>query len=247
MEPNIDKLYEQYQEIALRIAFAEIRQEEAADIITATENDPELAREADDFYRATHRTTEKKIAHAIARKRLKRTLRITAPIARVVAYVLLFLYVGLSTAIAASPNFRSRFTQFLISIGNKYTTLELCETDPSFPVPNEWQGNYYLSYIPDGYKLFVIEGSDGNSSVTYTDSYDNGITFDECGIDMLTSINTEGMETSYIPINGQNIFTAQKENFLIYTWPWFDRYFILSFSGKIDISEDVLQGILRIR
>ncbi len=247
MEHNINDLYAQRQEIDLRIAFSKIRQDEAAEIIVASERDAVITRKADDFYKTTHRTTERKISRAIARNQLRRAGRAVAPIARIAVFVLLFFYVSLSVAIAASPAFRNRFTQFLVNIGSEYTALELRDTDESFHVPDEWQGDYYLSYIPDGYSLFMIDKYGNNNSVTYIDVDENLIAFSECGMDTLANINTEDMNISYVNINGKTIFSAQREDFSIYTWSEFDRYFILSFSGKTDISEDVLKGILRIR
>jgi len=111
----------------------------------------------------------KLIDEELMRKKRNRFFKSTLPRLRlVVACLLLIFIIGATTAIAAIPSIRVRVLELLINIEKEYMEISLVENESlSFDVPSEWNGKYFLSYIPRGSYEIIIDQILGSDEVFY--------------------------------------------------------------------------------
>lgn len=93
----------------------------------------------------------------------------------VVAGLMLVFFLGLSTAVATVQSVRINMLNFITEIEDRYTKLYLQESGAIVDVPEEWEGLYYMTYIPEGFEL--LEWSE--KEVIYTDENENILGFCE--------------------------------------------------------------------
>lgn len=71
----------------------------------------------------------------------------------VMACIAILLSVAAPFAVAHIEPLRTRVLGILIDIGDRYASVSLREVE----VPEGWQGENYISYLPDGYEFALID------------------------------------------------------------------------------------------
>ena len=95
--------------------------------------------------------------------------------------------------------------------------------EEAFSVPEEWKGEYYPSYIPEGFYVFNV----GESSISLTLKNDEGryIHFVEKQAINNVGLDTEGAELRSVIINGQEAAVFEKNELINITWCTEDTFF----------------------
>ena len=159
-----------------------------------------------------------RIIHGMAKEVRLRSLQIfcrrTLPkTAQIAAGILLALYIAATSALAVSRTARVYFTNFLINIEKEYTTLSLSPSEDTFAdVPSEWQGEYYPSYIPDGYTIKQVFGGERMNDVVYMNDSGKDLQFGEYKPGVVGNIDTQNAQTSFVQINGTSAFLSVKND-----------------------------------
>ena len=148
-------------------------------------------------------------------------------------------------AIAYVEPIRVRVMQLLIDIKDDHTELLFIEdTDAEFYVPEGYREKYYPSYIPDGFELIDI-GMWGDEA-TYRNKDDAFINYGEYDADDEIDINTEGAALSHAVVNGADAFVAEQETYVIITWAFEDKYFVIIADTSLDEALKVARSVRQI-
>lgn len=218
------ELLEQYADIKLKLTMYEQAMEELDDI--DVNNIPrEVASYADEMYpRILKLLRHKMLPHSI--KSIAKKHIPTA--ARVAAVFVLFIYVGLTVAIASSATVRRYVGYFLIERTDKYSRIEFQVSDITVDVPEGWMADYYVSYIPYGFSIDDAICSPVLNKVTYKDGNENRISLSIGGTCSATNYDTEDSYVSIIELDGISATYSVHENGdKSLVWLKGDEYFVL--------------------
>ena len=225
-----------------KIALLEINNEDA-DFL---EKDHSTDAEMDDFFKQTQAGTLRVIHAAQRKERALRVLKTELPrVTRIVAVLLLFVYIGATIAIAAVPDVRLSLGHFLIQTNEEYTSLSLAEnSDLTFSVPGGWLGAYFPSYIPGGFEMQPFDPN--NMRVYYLNSAGDLLDFAEYTQDDYVNIDTEDAVIQNIQINDRSAILSVKGGRVKVAWSDADRYFVLTLDGDSDTAMRIVNSVERI-
>ena len=147
-------LYEDLAALKIRIAFAEISEDEL------DEYDHELPFVSEsDYSEAAQKRALKLIERKLNKRLSKRFIRKTLPhTIQVVAITLLLFFIGLTTAVATVRPIRLRLMDFIAQIEENYSAVGITYNDnDNSIVPKEWKGKYYPYYIPEEYEFSYVD------------------------------------------------------------------------------------------
>lgn len=184
----------------------------------------------------------KRIHRYFQMQRTRTFFRQTLPkIGQIAAILIAVITVAGGVAIATSRTLRVQVMKMLVQIEEQYTALSLVEdSDASFEIPAEWTGEYYPSYIPEGFEANVVISFPGNHMVEFFSDQDAGmrIVFSEYGDSTLANIDTENAEVRQIAIGRDSGFIAIKNSHIYIYWDNGRAYFVLQ-TNKITEDEAI--------
>ena len=230
-----------YQEILLIQAVRALRDEE----IEALER-IEIAED---------KTFERKIQKRIGRESIRNSISHASRtlVMRAGVVILLLgagLSMGLTTAFAVSETFRAVVYELFTEEHEEYTVVEVRHKgSDTISIPDEWRGEYFLKYIPEGYVLKDIGHLyDDNCWVEYRNENEEWISFEESTEYASTNIDTENAEVWSENLNGGEAIVALKEKYVIVAWRQHDKLLMITKQGN-DVAEamKIAENIIRIR
>lgn len=234
-------LYEDLAALKIRIAFAEISEAELDDY------DRELSSVSEsDYSEAAQKRALKLIERKLNKQLSKRFISKTLPhTIQVVAITLLLFFIGLTTAVATVRPIRLRLMDFIAHIEENYSSVGIDYNDnDAIAVPDEWRGEYYLSYIPEGFAIERI--GDLFNYVRYTDGKNRTIEFYELGIDDYFNFDFESENTFDVNIDGHPCIARVSDDSVFVSWGIGDTYFSLYYTGSFDEAKRMVESIKRI-
>ncbi len=172
-------------------------------------------------------------------------------IAQVAAIVIAVIAVTGTVAIATSQTVRIKVMQLLYTIEKEYTAISLVENpDAAFDIPEQWQGAYFPSFIPQGFTMAQIESNELSShAVWLNDDETQKITFSIMGEGAVTHIDTENAVV--IPLLESFIedgITVLKNENVTIAYRVFDKYIIITSEGLDSTSvESIYHSVQRIK
>lgn len=185
-----------YEAAALEAAFAEMVKEECSEL-TAQEPSAEEAQTLD--------ALEQRLPVQLARldKMIDRHNRL-APRQQVqqflrAAAILAIVFLGFGTAVAAHEPLRIRFLEYLTQSTNEYLAMGFKKSTQALAVPDDWQGSFFPSYLPDGFELAYYQ-SDARRSSAVFNATDCSVTLNIYTASSMTRVNSEHAETRPIQI-----------------------------------------------
>lgn len=234
-------LYKELEGLKIRIAFAKIEEDEekllAAPTSVGEHEYDELAQHR--TMRRIHQELDMRARRYFVRKTLPRALQVFAG-------VVLFFFLSLTVATAASHTIRVKVLTFIINMEDEYTELSLENlNDEFFDVPSEWKGAYFLSYVPKGFKLNEIDSS---FHIAYYSSIDNRqLEFRESREGYYLNIDTESSTVYEVCIHGSNGLLVQKDNTIYITWPQDNYFFVVRYDGSVEEAKQIAESVRMIR
>ncbi|MEG6567765.1 DUF4367 domain-containing protein [Thermoanaerobacterium saccharolyticum] len=159
-----------------------------------------------------------------------------------VAVFFFVVFIGFTLAITTVSAFRARVFNLIIEIKKDYTDIKLKENnEPNASsstslVPSNWENEYYLSYVPHGFKISKIESQEVTKIIQYTNDKGDFIIFSQSSsenTDMM--VDTENAVTQKIDINGYEGILIQKNGLNTIVWRKDNNLF--SLMSKIDKNE----------
>ncbi len=238
---NMDSAVDRHLDCLLELAFE--AEAAGAERATWTEDEEALCQ------RAWAAFTEKWEARQEAERRQKRRRRLGRAV-QVAACGVLALGVALPVTFAASASFRARVLRLVTEATPRYTALSLePDEDAAFDVPEGWQGEWYLSRVPEGYVLETVYPV--FNTVDYKNAGGDRLTFDELDENAWTNLDTENADVRHVSVGGRQVMVVEKQTVLTAVWSTEDRYFILSLIGADRAPDqdqllDLVAGVRRI-
>lgn len=234
-------LYEDLAALKIRIAFAEISEDELY------EYGRELSFVSEsDYSEAAQKRALKLIERKLNKRLSKRFIRKTLPhTIQVVAITLLLFFIGLTTAVATVRPIRLRLMDFIAQIEENYSAVGITYNDnDNSIVPKEWKGKYYPYYIPEEYEFSYV---DELFNIAYYAAADECILqFSEYEDTIYTNIDIDGENAFDITINGNSgIAMTDGENTTI-AWCVDDTYLYLYFSGDLEAAKLIASNVKRV-
>ncbi len=244
---------ERYEQLMLEAAFTELERRELEQVERLMKTPEMQAEISASFQRMSgaYRRIENRIHRQLFLRWLRGTARMTARVAAAIGLIC-FLGVGsLSVAMASNDHFRARVFRLIQQQTDSYMQWDFVEDEnAAFDVPGEWFGDYYPSYIPEGFVMTEISTreTDFEPSVLYEHPNGDYFVFDECYMEGSVNINAENAHTYHQTINGHDCFVSEfTEDRLIVCWVGEDRYFMLSSWTSKEETFKIVEGIRRIR
>lgn len=233
------ELYDQHEELLFRIALLEMNEEESERL----EQDASLDHEMEQFFLKTQASTLHLISRVTRTQNLLRVLKTGLPrVTRFAAAFLLTVFISVSVAFAAVPEFRVSVLRFLINITDQYTELSLVrDSDSLIEIPEGWKGKYYPSFIPQGFELQY--GSARFDRVQYQNALGDWLSFSELDTSTEANIDTEDAEITHILINGQPAILSEKEGRVKIAWTILNDYFVLTFDGDAETAMEIVKSV----
>lgn len=248
IEPTVrDKadLYRQLEDTLFAIALNELQDEQIAEMEKT--DSAEDASERANFFCNTEKKALREIARGVDRANRRRFLRRTLPkAAKVAACLLLAGNLTIATALATSETVRANVIRFIANITPQYTELGLVtDDDASFDVPANWRGDYYLSYVPDGFEFDAV--NEDFDEVYYRNAAQALLTFSENNEDTRMNIDTEGAEISWTSVHGNRAMVATKRGNTFVTWAECDKFLIVDGYCEPEIIVMIAENVRRIK
>lgn len=255
---TFDEIENEYIDTMIRLAFKQEEALETQEMIAAS--DRAFTLEEQEAAERVHKRFMDAISEQEkALKKKKRSIniqRIVKNVMQATAVAILVFAVVTSVAIANISSFRSAVMQLLLSFdaGAQELHVDFSENESAaFDVPSDWLGDYYISYIPDGYQI-AWQSEYGQAVIEYTNEDGKTIDFMEGTSEVSSAIGTEGGQFTYVSIHGQPAFVIYNEEndepYFNFTWAVDDRWFNLQTEGlekdeAIRIAESIKKVIRR--
>lgn len=210
---DMTALKERHLDVMIKLAFDLDDAEETQRLLDEpeTELSAEEERLADEILAKAYQKAEER-AKAWKRVRRRAAVRRAMPrVALIASCLILVLTIALPIAIASSPVLRSRVMRLLVEVDEEQgkARFEFVEDpDASFDVPEGWLGEYFPSYIPEGFSIWNLEeyvAAIEYRSETNTNEYAQ-IYFTEVDDGATGYAGTDNTDISYIDLHGK---TAQ--------------------------------------
>ena len=184
-----------------------------------------------------------------AHQKVNHLTKYTMPrLGKLAAVLFLVFFIGLATALATMPSVRITAVEFLINIEKEHSRIGIRKGDgEDFSVPSSWQGDYFLTYIPNGFHMNSMINMLGLSSAYLVT--DDGRELDFTEGDEATNINidTEDSTISVIPINGSPGILSEKKGRVFVVWSEREKYFIVKYDGMAKEALAIAESVSRIK
>ena len=218
---------ENYEDAALELALYRMLQHEHEMVKADSSEDDEketqriAAESTPRIFALIERHTKRRKENSFKRQ--------SARFLKAVACVVLVANMGLTIATATSAPVRTKVIDFLNEINASYMSMGFRETGVEIDVPENWEGSYYPTFLPEGYMLQSAKSDGGKSEAEYTDAQGKNLRITECSITAINRVNTENAEISYVKVHGVNATVLnQPYGEIDIVWANGDRYFIIS-------------------
>ena len=145
------------------------------------------------------------------------------------AVFLLVLATSLTIAGLSADAIRVRFFNMMLDVKDEYTAITYKTEDTDIwheessiidPITDHetLEGNFYPTYIPEGYVEIERQVHNQFVFVRYVDDQDNRIIFDQSSLNGGIQIDTEDAVVTYPEINGIEAIMAEEDGYIILVW-----------------------------
>ena len=238
MQADCASPFDTYLDSLIRLALLDIEKEETERLMEGglESLSPEEQTESDRFYERTKNRLMPQIERKLRRMNHKKIS--ISKVIEIAACMVLVIGISAPFAIANIEAIRVKVMKLLIEIQEDHTDLSLVEDESaSFVVPKEWRGEFFPSYIPEGFE--VVKLFSHVDVIDFEDASGDFIEFDEFTEDSATGLDTEDAVLSYATVNGVTSLVVEKNGKTTVTWSEGNHYFIV-------ISSLAKQEVLRI-
>lgn len=154
--------------------------------------------------------------------------------ASIAAVIALLVMVSVGSAMATVHMVQIGLLKLDVQTYPERTSYSLVPSEGTMNVPQEWTGDFYPAYIPEGFEFDRCY----SSNVIYYDNDDGSLSFSEETYGSRTSLDTENANLSSVLINGAEATLIEKDGWAAVVWSANNRLFIVDIDGGKD---DVLR------
>ncbi|MBO4367108.1 MAG: DUF4367 domain-containing protein [Clostridia bacterium] len=262
-QPDMEEIKDEYLDAVLRVVF---RLQEEAQIQALVEQskweqtEEEKARAREEWQRIVEKyeKLQKEKMRAERRRRLGTVLRKTAVSA---ACILLVALIGTSIAVAAVKPVRQYAIRMLMSFEDGHVDVRLVQTEEAggneneilpetmaaeIQMPEGWRGNWFPSYIPEGYKIRYM-GSNG-LHVTYENEGGHSLDLYELHENDGLGIDTSEVKVYTVELpGGKTALVTEAEGYCAAVWSEEDAFFMITSEEPLGEVTRIIESMRRIR
>ena len=193
--------------------------------------------DVDIIFRVAHKLTDMKSGEN-RKKRLNKLGNALRRTVNIAACFIIMAAVTVPVAMATIPELRTYVSGLLVEHHTTYADIRMYDEPlPPLDVPEGWKGDFYLSYIPEGYRLVDIDAF--FNIVTYKNNSGHIFYFIESEDSDGSIMDNEDVEITYAEINGSEVMFMEKRNSDKITAVWTNGEVIFDIYGNVSMSEMV--------
>lgn len=226
-----EELMRKIAELKIRLALQQEFEQEVEELLGEAE--PPDAGQSGQIREMEERVLKDIAEHALRRRPRSVQKRRSSRAVRVVALVALLVMVSVGSAAATVHMVQIGLLKLDIHTTPRYTSYALVPSQSTIDVPQDWAGNFYPAYIPEGFELEYCY----STMVDYFDKAGNLLSFSEDTYTAVINLDTEDAELSSVLINGAEATLIEKEGWVTVVWMANNRLFIVEIEG-IDGAKD---------
>lgn len=234
--PPHEKLLKDYETAKLRLALESLRQDDIKKFSEPCEDDAiileSMRKNKAEFMQSINRGYRRPERISVPRALKKAALSFCV--------IITVITLGLGTAFAVSENFRVNVYKMMANTTDEYTQISLSKETMS--VPNGWEGDYFPSYIPEGFEIKQI----GEDFISYSDNV-RFLDFFEFSKSSITNLDSEDAIITKTTVHDNEAFVIEKNGRVKITWAEFDRYFVIMFDGTFEQALSIARSVQRIK
>lgn len=161
-------------------------------------------------------------------------------------------------ALAVSKTARDYLKNYIFSIDGNQVQLVASDNGSGFDapgvfsddalvrIPGEWKGDYYPSYIPDGFELLGLTDGDSSRYVLYTNECGESFEFEESENTIRFLVDTEEIDIDTADIDGMEIKRIQNKAEVMYLWSYGGKALCLRYDGDNDLAFEIVRSVRKI-
>lgn len=215
---NFREIQDEHLDQIIRLAFKQEAALRTQELIIESEKPftPEQQARAEQIHVRMLEQINQEERNKRSKERKERARRIIPRIIVAAACVVLVIGVAAPIAIANVEFIRSAVMKMLIRIDLEKgeVRMNFVEDDTaSFDIPSDWPGEYFPSYMPEGFDVTWKSYVGENPCIEYTSQTGQQvISFDEMDSNTTAISGIEGGVISYVEINGYTAIVIETEN-----------------------------------
>lgn len=182
-------------------------------------------------------------AHTSRRKQRHQQKRRFPRGVRVAAIIALLVMVSVGSAMATVHMVQIGLLKLDIHTYPERTSYGLVPSETTMDVPQEWTGDFYPAYIPEGFKFVRCYSSDA----IYYDKDGGSLSFLEEKYGSKMSLDTENANLSSVLINGAEATLIEKDGWTAVVWSANNRLFIVDIDGAKEDALRIAASVILIR
>lgn len=242
-----EQLLEELEAAQLRLAFYDKQAQESEAF--------EARCLADDAFRHQVEQMQPEVVDLISRHTTQKKRRVfkehVAPVmwkaVKAAACLLLIGYIGLSTAMAFSPTARLHIMGLLVKTEYDFTSFGLADDWESIDVPDDWVGEYYPAYVPEGFTLNFVQDHLGVTAlVEYVSPDHQWYQFEESTKNAVGSIGTKHALVTEMTIHDRPALLVEDPDVTMVVWAEYDKWFSVTTWTNVDVVQ-IARSVTRIR
>lgn len=245
----LQNLRSQHRDLALRIALLNAAQQEAAENDNRMESLPTSSDERRAEVDFVARNQEAMLRLIRERVKKEKPLQHKKPsLLSVLAAAVLLIVFAFSSAMAVSSDLRVYIMKLLYQVTPQYTEFRYVPDESiDLKVPGEWGGNYFPSYIPNGFEYYGVTGEQGMQTCIFMAEGDKVLRFSENAISTEGRFDTEGYQVEDIHIGDSQGLVAFQDGKTKILWSSLDRHFMLTIDADKETAIQVAKQVIKIK
>lgn len=223
-----------------------ILEKEASDLLASISEESDENIEMNEFLQQHNLFFLRQLSKSINKSKRNHLIHQIAPqILKIASVFLIIVFLSGSIGIAVSEDLRIQLLKFLAKTTNQYTMLKLNSHKSSIQPPFEWEGQFYLTWLPDDMELVQCIGNE--AMYWQNGSKEVSVDFCEYGLDTEINIDTEDAIVESIEIQGKPGYMTKKGSRTMFYWSFDEKYFLLTTRGlSIEDTFLIAENIFRI-
>lgn len=145
---------------------------------------------------------------------------------KIVAIAAVLMAVSIGSALAAICMVEAGILK--VDVQDQGTVFRLIAPDNRAAVPEGWKGQYYPTYIPEGYEFSYYDGT----GVYYRNSAGDKLYFEENLYGRRRFVDTETSTVSYMTLNGSEVMVVEKSGLITIVWSIDERYYCVGIEDE---------------
>ena len=221
---SADEITKKIAELKIRLALHLEFEQEVNDVV-AESNIPDAVR--DQSIKEMEESALRDISVQFEGGKSNKQKRRLSRASRIAIAAAVLILVSLGSALATAHMIQNGVLKLNAQTYSERTSYTLVSTGKTVDIPEEWNGDFYPTYIPEGYEFEKCY----HSEVVYRNENEETFSFSEETYGASISLDTEDANVSSIMINGASGTVIEKEGWIAIIWSANNRVFTVDMIG----------------